>query len=92
MKWNQSTMDWNEIKVLWIEMKFNDCDWEIDPCNLVCYFDWIVYIIKNLFSLAYPCFSCCAWTTMTILCTRENNYTGAGESERLQSFVLSYEL
>jgi len=53
--WNEikSTKDWKKIKVLWnkwiyeesIWMKWKWPDWKIDPCNLVCSFDWIVYVI-----------------------------------------------
>jgi len=77
-----SQCDWNEIKVLCIEMKSNNCDWEIDPCNLVCSFDWIVYIIKFYFSLTYS-FSCFVSIAMIVLCTWAYDYIGAGEPRRL---------
>ena len=47
-------------------------------------FDWFLLQkldkIWNFFSLAYPCFSCCVWTAMTVLCTGADDHTGAGES------------
>ena len=39
--------------------------------------------IWNFFSLAYPCFSCCVWTAMTVLCTRADDITGVGGAEEL---------
>jgi len=46
-------------------------------------FDWFLLQkldkIWNFFLLAYPCFSCCVWIAMTVLCTRADDHTGAGE-------------
>jgi len=40
-------------------------------------------MICNFFSLAYPFFSCCVWTAMTVLRTRAYDIIGIGGSEEL---------
>jgi len=50
-------------------------------------FDWFLLheldMLWNFFSLAYPYFSYCVWTIMTVLHTEANDHTGVGGSEEL---------
>jgi len=66
------------VIVLLLRFEENWIIWEIDHVIWFSLGFKCVYY-KILFSLAYPCFSCCVWIAMTVLCTRADNHPGAGE-------------
>jgi len=92
-------MDWNDIQWLWLKIDpcviyiNEEIGIEIFYDNIYRnIYKWLVWfffflhelnMLWNFFSLAYPCFSCCVWTTMTVLRTRTNDHTGVGGSEGL---------
>jgi len=70
-----------EIYVIVLLLRFEEnwINWEIDRAIWFFLFGFKCVYYKILFSLAYPCFSCCVWTAMIVLCTRADDHIGAGE-------------